>query len=127
MPFFLVTHTSLVEADNETSAAEKAVGDVRSGHQLTVMVKADEHTVTQVTVAADYTLQRDDPDNTGCNGGNDEDLMPENQAVEHFEKLLPGKERSGQQQWAGKVVGIGVFAALSILLFVLATHGEWSS
>lgn len=123
MPFFLVTHTSLVEADNEKDAAGKAVFDIRSGRQLTVMVKADEHTVMQVSVAADNATGSDCRNRIGC----DENLVPDDQAANLLEKNSPVEELSGRRQWAGKTVVIGVFAALSILLFVLTAHGEWSS
>lgn len=50
MPFFLVTHTSLVEAENEEAAAGKAVAVIRGGGQMTVTVKSDEATTRQVVV-----------------------------------------------------------------------------
>lgn len=52
MPFFLVTQTSLVEAQDEQEAAQTGVDHLRSGGQVTVSVKSDETTVTHVTVAA---------------------------------------------------------------------------
>lgn len=52
MPFFLVTQTSLVEAQDEQEAAQKSVGSLRSGGQVTVSVKSNETTITHVVVAA---------------------------------------------------------------------------
>ena len=52
MPFFLVTHTSLVEADNEAVAAQHAVDALRSGCEVSVTVKSDEVTANVVAVAA---------------------------------------------------------------------------
>lgn len=52
MPFFLVTHTSLVEAQDEHEAAQKGVDRLRSGAQVTVSVKSDETTITQIVVPA---------------------------------------------------------------------------
>ncbi|NKK81345.1 hypothetical protein ELI13_31445 (plasmid) [Rhizobium ruizarguesonis] len=52
MPFFLVTQTSLVEAQDEQEAAQTGVDRLRSGGQVTVAVKSDETTVTHVVVAA---------------------------------------------------------------------------
>lgn len=52
MPFFLVTQTSLVEAQDEQEAAQKGVDRLRSGGQVTVAVKSDETTITHVVVAA---------------------------------------------------------------------------
>jgi hypothetical protein len=52
MPFFLVTQTSLVEAQDEQEAAQTGVDRLRSGRQVTVAVKSDETTITHVVVAA---------------------------------------------------------------------------
>jgi hypothetical protein len=52
MPFFLVTQTSLVEAQDEQEAAQTGVDRLRSGGQVTVAVKSDETTITHVVVAA---------------------------------------------------------------------------
>ncbi|MBX5272638.1 hypothetical protein HJB99_28920 [Rhizobium sp. NLR17b] len=52
MPFFLVTQTSLVEAQDEQEAAQKGVDRLRSGEEVIVAVKSDEATVTHVVVAA---------------------------------------------------------------------------
>ncbi|MGZ2442207.1 hypothetical protein [Sinorhizobium medicae] len=51
MPFFLVTQTSLVEAQDEQEAAQTGVDRLRSGGQVTVSVKSDETTITHVVVA----------------------------------------------------------------------------
>jgi len=53
MPFFLVTQTSLVEADDENDAAIKAIGEIRSGIRVQVTVKSDELTTKTVTVEAE--------------------------------------------------------------------------
>lgn len=53
MPFFLVTQTSLVEAQDEQEAARKGVDHLRSGGPVTVSVKSDETTIKHVTVAAE--------------------------------------------------------------------------
>lgn len=52
MPFFLVTQTSLVEAQDEEEAAQTGVDRLRAGGQVTVTVRADETTIIQVVVAA---------------------------------------------------------------------------
>ncbi|MFF2322926.1 hypothetical protein ACFVTJ_17915 [Agrobacterium sp. NPDC058088] len=52
MPFFLVTHTLLVEAQDEREAAQIGVDRLRSGGEITVAVKSDETTITHVVVAA---------------------------------------------------------------------------
>ena len=52
MPFYLVTQTLLVEAENEQEAGERAATRIRSREKITVSVKTDETTITHVTVAA---------------------------------------------------------------------------
>lgn len=52
MPFFLVTQTSLVEAQDEQEAAQVGVDRLRSGGEITVSVKSDETTITHVVIAA---------------------------------------------------------------------------
>ncbi|WP_312808340.1 hypothetical protein [Agrobacterium cavarae] len=52
MPFFLVTQSSLVEAQDEREAAQTGVDCLRSGAQVTVSVKSDETTITHIVVPA---------------------------------------------------------------------------
>jgi hypothetical protein len=52
MPFYLVTQTSLIEADDENAAAQKAIDQIRSGKQVTVSVKFDETTLSHIVVPA---------------------------------------------------------------------------
>lgn len=52
MPFFLVTQTLLVEAQDEQEAAQTGVHRLRSGGQVTVSVKSSETTIAHVVVAA---------------------------------------------------------------------------
>jgi hypothetical protein len=52
MPFFLVTQTSLIEANDENEAARNAVDQIRSGKQVTVTVKSDETTISHIVIAA---------------------------------------------------------------------------
>jgi len=58
MPFFLVTHRSLVEADSEHGAAVKALEQLDRGRRLEFEVKFDEATITSVV------LERN-PDDSG--------------------------------------------------------------
>jgi hypothetical protein len=50
MPYFLVTHTSLVEADDEAAAAAKVYETICDSEKLTFDVKADEHIATKVII-----------------------------------------------------------------------------
>lgn len=52
MPFFLVTQTSLVEAEDEVAAAEKALRQIMEAEKVSFAVKFDEQTITQVSVSA---------------------------------------------------------------------------
>ena len=56
MPFFLVTHTSLVEAEDEAGAAEKAYEKISGSDQLSFEVRADESSVRHVKIS---TMNRD--------------------------------------------------------------------
>ncbi|MBU1313117.1 MAG: hypothetical protein KJ947_21430 [Alphaproteobacteria bacterium] len=51
MPFYLVTHQSLVEADNDQDAALKALEKIGSSDRLEFKVKLDETTITHVAIA----------------------------------------------------------------------------
>lgn len=50
MPFYLVTHTALVEAEDETGAAEKVMADLQTEARMTFTVKLDEHSIKHVSV-----------------------------------------------------------------------------
>jgi hypothetical protein len=52
MPFYLVIQTSLVEADDERSAAQKSVDRLRAGGRVNVEVKSDQATIAHHVVAA---------------------------------------------------------------------------
>lgn len=53
MPYFLVTHTRLIEADNEKHAAQKVYEKIRNNVELTFRVKSDELTVSQMIISND--------------------------------------------------------------------------
>lgn len=52
MPYYLVTHTSLVEAENEVKAAEQVLMNLRSDDTVQFLVKFDEATIKAVVVAS---------------------------------------------------------------------------
>ncbi|KQV83418.1 hypothetical protein ASC90_20980 [Rhizobium sp. Root1220] len=56
MPFYLVTQTSLIEADDEQAAAQTAVDQIRSGSKVAVTVKSDETTVSHIVVPAKQAI-----------------------------------------------------------------------
>lgn len=50
MPFYLVTHTVLVEAEDEVGAAEKVMADLQVKPRMTFSVKLDENSIKHVSV-----------------------------------------------------------------------------
>ncbi|NSZ10078.1 MULTISPECIES: hypothetical protein [Agrobacterium] len=71
MPFYLVTHTTLVEADNDSMAAQKAVDQICSTKQIKVVVTIDDTKTSHVVVptgrpdgrltASSHDMREDDP------------------------------------------------------------------
>lgn len=55
MPFYLVTHRSLVEADSDHEAAVKALEKIEDGGKLDFEVKLDEATITHVVISGRKT------------------------------------------------------------------------
>lgn len=53
MPFYLVTQTTLIEADNPQHAAQSAVDLIRSGIAVSVSVKHDQADISHVIVPAE--------------------------------------------------------------------------
>lgn len=60
MPYYLVTHTSLVEGDDELKAAEKVLAKLQSERSLQFLVKSDEVTSRTVTVVNEKIWQVSD-------------------------------------------------------------------
>jgi hypothetical protein len=59
MPYFLVSHTALVEADDEASAAAKVYGEICDKENITFSVTADEHVTTKITIPTRTRTDRD--------------------------------------------------------------------
>lgn len=57
MPYYLVTHTSLVEGENEVKAAQKVLAKLRSDSSVEFLVKFDESITRQVPVVDAVTSQ----------------------------------------------------------------------
>jgi hypothetical protein len=51
MPYYLVTHTSLVEADSEVRAAEDVLAKIQQGSKIDFLVKLDEENTKHVVVS----------------------------------------------------------------------------
>lgn len=108
MPFYLVTHISLIEGENEVQAAHAVLAKLRSDGTVQFTVKADEATVRQVTVANAVSLEH------AC-------VQPINR--QPLQEIVPGivgqvgsggKDHAHARQWRqsskGIVVGVGLFA-----------------
>ena len=52
MPYFLVSYTALIEADDETTAAAKVYGKICDKEPTTFSVTADENVTTKITIPA---------------------------------------------------------------------------
>ncbi len=55
MPFYIVTYTALVDAEDEVDAAEKAMNDLQVKPQLKFAVKFDESSIKHVSVRRQTT------------------------------------------------------------------------
>lgn len=51
MPFYLVTQTSLIEAEDENAAAQKSLDEIRSGEQVKITVKSDDASLSHIVIA----------------------------------------------------------------------------
>ncbi|MBO9101889.1 MULTISPECIES: hypothetical protein [unclassified Rhizobium] len=49
MPYFLVSYSALVEADDETTAAAKVYGEICDEEHVTFSVTADENVSTKIS------------------------------------------------------------------------------
>ena len=50
MPYFLVSLTALVEADDEATAAARVYGEICDKENITFSVTADENVTTKITI-----------------------------------------------------------------------------
>lgn len=112
MQFYLVTHTSLLEAENEVHAAEKAIADLRSGQATTVAVKSDETSVRHVRVSPATVMTPSQPRLKADGNESEARDMPE--AV----KIV---DTDGLNRWTGSFallcsVSIGAIALLILAL-----------
>lgn len=62
MPYYLVTHTSLLEGENEVKAAQIVFAKLKAENQAQFVVKVDETTAHKLTVTADIASSEMPPD-----------------------------------------------------------------
>lgn len=109
MPYYLVTHTSLVEGPDEVKAAEKVLAKLRSDGVVQFVVKFDEATVKTVAIAGAGNNQVPSPAAT--------DILPGLSQVNGCPARGLSREEvcsePQTQSWAGKslVAGAALFVA----------------
>jgi hypothetical protein len=107
MPYYLVTHTSLVESEDEVKAAQKVLAKLKSDIAAEFTVKFDDENIRHVTVADTFASEIVSPpaDNPVA--------MPE--IVDYGPLVLDQVETRNSSQWhpraKGIVLGVSLFAA----------------
>lgn len=118
MPFFLVTYTGLVEADDEAAAAQQAVSEIRSGRALRVTVKSDEITSNSLTIPARA-------DDEGERTHHEAQLSPPGDSASMQDPLpskdpaLQGGDRSRQAPIFVRCATLGIIALL-VMAYLIA-------
>jgi hypothetical protein len=111
MPYYLVTHTSLVESEDEVKAAQKVLAKLKSDIAVEFTVKFDDENIRHVTVADTFASEIVSPpaDNPEPDPGG----MPG--IVDFGALVLEQVETRGSSQWhpraRGIVLGVSLFAA----------------
>lgn len=115
MPYYLVTHTSLVEGENEVKAAQMVLAKLKADHEVQFLVKFDEATIHTVKVATDiasigklvdWTPMSREPANTS-----------DTSRTEHDERMPAVNRKIPKRCW---VVGAGLFTAGLLLGSLIA-------
>jgi hypothetical protein len=111
MPYYLVTHTSLVESEDEVKAAQKVRAKLKLDIAVEFTVKFDEENIRQVTVADTFVSEIVSPT------ADDLEPDPEGMAgsVDYGPLVLDQVETRPSGQWhlpaRGIVLGVTLFAA----------------
>lgn len=93
MPYFLVTHKSLIEAADDIGAASNVLAKIRDGGDIGFEVKFDESTVSHVVL----TLRELDEIEDALS-------LPQTEADQNESVVKPEPRHSNQSSAAGKVV-----------------------
>jgi hypothetical protein len=120
MPYYLVTHTSLIESEDEVKAAHKVLAKLKSDASVEFAVKFDEENMRQVTVS--NTLASEIVSPTADDPEPDSEAMAV-ESVDCKPPILDQVKTPHSSQWhlraRGIVFGVSLFAAgLSIGLVV---------
>lgn len=119
MPFFLVTHTALVEADNEDAAAHDVVETIRSGVAVPVSVKSDELTSRTVILPASRSapvLEVANPETTAEVTSPEIKLGPDRPIADNDVVAVTDKSAVSPAFWQG--VGLGIIAMVAIWFLI---------
>jgi hypothetical protein len=88
MPYFLVTHTALIEAEDEEAAAASAFENIVQSDRVKFEVRADEQTIKQVTIPTKRVTL---PGLAGAGVSVSQPLPPEQKKIIH-----EGNETAGE-------------------------------
>lgn len=118
MPYFLVTHTSLIEAKDELQAVDKTVDKIKAGRSLTFDVRIDEYNSKHITIPAS--------DISGANIA-DVAMTPQVEAASTSEENISPPELHQQQQdtkeLAKAETGHGTVQKISLFVAGLVAGG----
>ncbi|THV12434.1 hypothetical protein [Rhizobium rhizophilum] len=110
MPYYLVTHTSLIEGEDEVSAAQKVLAELRSARSVEFLVKFDEASARPVTIA--YSASPAESPPPTAPRPNLEDVVETARHGTAAVDPLPNPDLTERRLSAkGIVIGAGLFAA----------------
>lgn len=119
MPYFLVTHTALVEADDEVAAAETVVRNLYKGKDVAFTVKFDDENIRQVVVSAlqpDETETAKEESGTGSVSAGAE--MSKTKPVDCGPHLTPSVDRATRLPIslysAGGLFALGILVGMAL-------------
>lgn len=109
MPFYLVTYTALVDAEDEVAAAEKVAADLKVEQRMTFTVKRDENSIKHVSV----TRRADVPDDRSAE-------QPVIHAASETPADEPGSGRDDQPSTSGHVAPRSSAGMIGTVLLALS-------
>jgi hypothetical protein len=119
MPYFLVSHTSLIEANNERAAAEATLLALQHARRITFSVTVDQDSITRVVLAPPARQIPEALEEAGAKADQERDETPARSAAAGSAQDRPAKTTV----FPTRILGYGglVFAAGLISGLVLAS------
>jgi len=119
MPYFLVSHTSLIEADNERAAAEATLLALQHARRITFSVTVDQDSITRVVLDPPARQIPEALEEAGAKADQERDETPGRSAAAGSAQDRPAKTTV----FSARSLGYGglVFAAGLISGLVLAS------